>query len=451
MPVTDRYFVDPTNGTDSVAGVANGRDPLGLSLVNATYDHTGNGEGERHLSLTSAFASYTFTAGDTIYLVNAAGGVADGLYEIASKVDSDAILLATDSGLTADSTSDVDSSDGPWATTQYALDTVTATPSDIYLMSTATETPSAEIRADTNLNSEGSPIRLIGAGSTGIALTTGQYTISGTSLSGSEPVFRLTTTAFVLDLQRVRVTNSTHYGILTVGSVHVRLKDCIIDTHTNDGVRGDTSSCTIQALRTEVYGCSTGYAQSTTDRVRVYLSDCSIHDCTNDGVDAASIEMHRCQVYDNSGSGVLCDDNEMSMTHCTIYGNDGDGIEYRLSSDNLRMFANNTISLNGGYGINTKGGGFRYESLHSNNHAYNNTSGATDAADGLLPGDNNQTGDPLFTSVVDGSEDFTPTSGSPLLGNGTNGADIGAIPGASGGGGGGISQGLHTIESGINA
>lgn len=84
---------------------------LGVTLVNATYDDTGNAEGELHLSLTGAFANYTFVAGDIIYLENAVGGVADGEYAIASKVDDDAILLSADAGLTADSTADVDSVD----------------------------------------------------------------------------------------------------------------------------------------------------------------------------------------------------------------------------------------------------------------------------------------------------------------------------------------------------
>ena len=48
---------------------------------------------------------------------------------------------------------------------------------------------------------------------------------------------------------------------------------------------------------------------------------------------------------------------------------------------------------------------------------------------------NNQTGDPLFTSVTDGSEDFTPTTGSPLIGNGITGGMIGAVAHADGGGG----------------
>lgn len=100
----------------SDASGGDGDDNLGLALSSATYDHADNGEGERHLSSAGAFSGYSFVAGDLIFLTGApAGGIVDDtLYEIASRVDDDAILLVANAGLTADSTADVDSSAGPW-------------------------------------------------------------------------------------------------------------------------------------------------------------------------------------------------------------------------------------------------------------------------------------------------------------------------------------------------
>ena len=72
------------------------------------------------------------------------------------------------------------------------------------------------------------------------------------------------------------------------------------------------------------------------------------------------------------------------------------------------------------------------------NHFYNNTLGHHDVSGGalsLLPGDNNIEGDPLFTSVTDGSEDFTPLTGSPLIRAYYNGGNIGAVAHLDGGGG----------------
>lgn len=120
MAYTERFVTDAASGGD-------GNDNLGITLVNATYDHTGNGEGERHLSVSAGFSSYTFTTGDEIYLLNAAGGiVVPALYVIASKVDNDAILLSANSDLTADSTADVDSSAGPWTLAESLTNAVAA-------------------------------------------------------------------------------------------------------------------------------------------------------------------------------------------------------------------------------------------------------------------------------------------------------------------------------------
>jgi hypothetical protein len=129
-PPTNRHFLkaagQPILGGSTPAGANDGLDPIGFGLVNATYDHTGNAEGERHLSLTAAFTNYEHVPGDMIYLMNAVGGVATGLYTIASKVDADAILLASSAGLTADSTADVDSSSGPWSNAQNSFDALIA-------------------------------------------------------------------------------------------------------------------------------------------------------------------------------------------------------------------------------------------------------------------------------------------------------------------------------------
>ena len=83
-------------------------DSVGMGLAGASFDFTGNGEGELHLSEAGAFATYTYRSGDVIALSGAAG-VPDGVYSVASRVDDDAILLTADARLTADTTSDATS------------------------------------------------------------------------------------------------------------------------------------------------------------------------------------------------------------------------------------------------------------------------------------------------------------------------------------------------------
>lgn len=86
---------------------------------------------------------------------------------------------------------------------------------------------------------------------------------------------------------------------------------------------------------------------------------------------------------------------------------------------------NCSFVANGGYGINDQGA--QWHSI-DNNHYHNNTSGPINGNGTTINtadinttekyGKNNQTGDPKFASTTDGSEDFTPQSGSPLINNG---------------------------------
>jgi len=146
-------------------------------------------------------------------------------------------------------------------------------------------------------------------------------------------------------------------------------------------------------------------------------------------------------IYDNGGLGVELGRQFYfsSVLNNTIYGNTGSGIgdsnAFTLTSTpNTGRIFGNTVVSNGGYGIeDNRGGGVR--GYIDYNHFHNNTSGETDFSGGT-PGDNNQSGDPLFTSVTDGSEDFTPTSGSPLIRTNLNDGNIGAVGNTSGGAGG---------------
>jgi hypothetical protein len=97
--------------------------------------------------------------------------------------------------------------------------------------------------------------------------------------------------------------------------------------------------------------------------------------------------------------------------------------------------AGNTFVANGGYGYNQSLTS-QYPVVQVYNHHFGNTSGGGYPSDADLGADS-ITGDPLFTSTTDGSEDFTPAAGSPLVGASFAGQVIGARSAAPGGGGGG--------------
>jgi len=124
MAISEIY-VDPALAGDVGAGEKDTQ-PLGISnLATAVFDFTGNGEGELHLTQSAAFASYTFSAGDKIYIESASAGiVVPAFYDIDSKVDDDAILLSADAGLTADGSSIVSDS-GPFGDLEWAIEQTT--------------------------------------------------------------------------------------------------------------------------------------------------------------------------------------------------------------------------------------------------------------------------------------------------------------------------------------
>jgi len=155
------------------------------------------------------------------------------------------------------------------------------------------------------------------------------------------------------------------------------------------------------------------------------------------------------EVYDNGSYGIeigSAANTTSVIIYNTVYGNASDGIYVNSSARQLILCCNTSVG-NSGYGFNV---GASIEVTTSNsfgwNHAYDNTLGNTNLSgtwsDLGLGG--NVTGDPLFTSVVDGSEDFRPLIGSPLIQADMLGRTIGARePLISGGGrGAGIGTGI---------
>lgn len=206
---------------------------------------------------------------------------------------------------------------------------------------------------------------------------------------------------YFLKMIRCRVSNFGSHGFywLTTGGL-VTLTDCEID---NNG--------------------GSGFDVNAAGRGNLIMTGGSAHDNTTHGIrsggDDSQCAIHSVRVYDNGSDGINTLAADAIIRDCTVYGNGGDGVD--IDGSNTTIFDTSSAG-NGGYGFNgvtnLAFGGF------DNNHTNGNTSGAGDST---LPGDNNVTGDPKFTSVTDGSEDFTPLSGSPLIGAGINGSNIGAV------------------------
>jgi len=444
MPLPYTHFVKTSTivgaPTDTTSGNAPGKDPLGCNLSNATYDHTGGASGERQLTAASGTPFSSVQAADLIYLNNAAGGVADGLYEVASVPSSTVILLTADSGLTADSTADVDSSAGPWATIQYGLDNCTAGGDDLVIAddgdeSDGTWTPGATLDADIGAGSDQEPITVRGGNSRGVPDGT-VPTISGAGMAASSQVLTVSNSTTKRRWIDLRFTAGKDFGIYCAdaNSVDHQWLRCRFDNAAKGGVGRNPADW--------------------------YFVDCEFADNGTWGIipaNASTLDVRsgflRCRFHDNGTGGIYCT-GFMFVSQCLFYDHgkwhirfrqrapnvviDGcvfhktaageDGINCWGTFDGMSPFivTNSIFRTSAGYGIDMTGfaepggvPGIYWAELDYNCWS-NNTSGDVNGATkqdvmGSPAGDTNVYADPTFTSETDGSEDFDLQSTSPCI------------------------------------
>ena len=348
----------------------------------------------------------------------------------------------------SDSNGGTDPSSDAWLTLQHALDTV-ADGSEIRIMSDITLTTRLTL-ALTSVDSS-LPVILVGADSSGDALTSGYRTIDGNSAADS-CFFSASGTSVMVIMDRLAITGAVNDGIDCDSAGWFTLRNCRCHNNGGSGLYGSAGATSFALYNTELDNNGAwGLEQSTTSRVRPFIYGGSIHDNAIGGINmggGVGIISHSL-IYDNGGQGVRIRGAAQGwrLTHCTIHGNSDDGIQVD-TGDQLHAFGNSIVS-NGGYGIGAYAPGTDFD-LQVNyaiwgNHYHSNTSGEWENVSG---GGNTstevdkQTGDPLFASVTDGSEDFTPSASSPLKGNGSNGSDIGAIRADDAAGGGTV---VHTF------
>lgn len=333
-----------------------------------------------------------------------------------------------------------------WQTTQHAFDNVAAG-DEIRLCAEATESVGTKIDYDTTAGTAASPILITGANGSDGSVDGTRYTLQA-SASITYIVETAPATALHLKFQHIvfdgnanatycvgtgsfnsvlddqvqyfyncRFTNATS-GLRNRNSAGLELVDCEIDNHSSNGFEGFFAP---------------GYRMA----VGCYVHDNGGHGFHQENGGSGSGHIVNCIFDTNTGSGlnieVAAAPNGVFILNSVFYNN-VDGISFSTNSLDGGFIANNVFMDNSAYGIDwgsqSKGALFVDYNCYYNNTTNPTSDGAT------APGSNNVTSDPSFANAAGG--DFTPGSSSPLIQAGVNGANIGAVAHAAGGGGAGV-------------
>ena len=434
MPLPYNRFVKQTTIVSAASDSNDGLDPLGCALATASYDHTGGGTGERQLTAGSGTPFANVQAGDYIYLTFGGGTSVDGLYEIETASSSTVVLLAADAGLIDDSTSNVTSSDGPWLTLQHSLDNVAVDETVVWCDDgdgTGTDwEPAVTLDVDAVNGAFGTPIEIRGGTSRGVVDGATFATVSGAALGLTDDLMEIGTGASTIQYyiwRDIRFTGATRYNVFNDNGncAYHQWERCRIDNADSHGMARESAFWTMSDCEIDSNGGNGLMLDNTTqsNRAQAHIIRCRFHDNTTHGmVYSQSMFFLGCLFYDNGSDGL----HAYRMSHaanidsCVFEGNGGDGLGTGSTQSTVaapHAISNSVFANNGAYGIGWDSY-YEWQSI-KNCFFYNNTSGHyTSNLDEVVaaPGSSNTEGtDPEFTSLTDGSEDFTPADGSPLI------------------------------------
>ncbi len=432
------YFVKQTAIVATPADTNDGLCPIGFNLSAATFTTS-----TKNLNKTGAFTSYTWQAGDIVYISGGTGVVA-GLYEIASKTDNDNIVLVEDIGGT--NPSDVTSSNGPFATIAQGETSSSAFGSEVRICADATYTLTAAVVWDFNASHTSGMQTCSGANSRGIVDgTRPTINFSGTAATH---VFNVSGSYHLLQHLNIDAT-STNYPVWDTGANN-RYYKCRFRTSNalsnSVGLYADANYGPVYVVDCEVTSDS---SPGTTadgfychDPYMIY-SGCSAHDMPDIGFNIQTSWMcvaEKCLSYKNTNHGFNAPDANykgLQISGCTSHGNGGSGAHSDACVNDNRLWVTNSIlANNSSYGVhrNTSANN-KFESPGWRNLFWQNSLGPTPGPIENIEYDYVQ-GDPKFVNTGAGTEDYALQSDSaakdagadtnlPLGGTGYQ--DIGAM------------------------
>jgi hypothetical protein len=422
------FFVRKTKltGGGAASDANDGKDAHGLSLTTAAWA-TGDSGTTGTLTKTGQFAS---VAVDDILWISSATASQNGWYKCtATGTDAITLRFVTGTKISSNQT-DVTSSDGPWLTLQKGADTVTQ-PNELRICDDSW-TLSVTLNFTTNSGSISGAdgwVYIIGANNRGV--------LDGTVVSINCTGQTVTNTASVnvtvssVQFHNISVENSPgNAWRMTTNGATLRWVNCKALTPSSNGWVFTISQRSVTFVSCEARGAVNSgsnngsgifFATTNASTQGILISGCKLHHNARAGLmgQLGPITVAHTLIYANSMTGVTVD-RAIALHNCVIDGNGGAGVVGANGSAAIpTILSNCAVTNNGGWGFDGSVG----NRTGSNNLFYNNTSGhvagLSESYDILRMFPNSILGeDPLYTSRVNNSEDFTPQAGSPLLGGG---------------------------------
>ena len=315
-----------------------------------------------------------------------------------------------------------------WATIQHAADTAVAGDT-VLICADGTHAPTATIDFDTNAGTDRNPILFKGAASDGTDDGT-RVTIDGSGIT-SAPTFKLTTAVDRLVFDGIRITGATDSAIADgpsdqANSIHLR--NCRFDNAANHGVELYGTYSVFENIECDNNGGSGISTESQTSRLgSSFIYRSSFHHNTSHGLHygPGTSTILRCLFYRNGGDGLSIqrEMENVSILQNIFHANTGDGIGVQSSetiTNHPGTVIGNVFTDNGAYGVSFYADDHHFPgSVDYNLYGTGDMANTSGARQNFPTGDNDLSGDPLFTSTTNGAEDFTPATGSPQIDAGT--------------------------------
>ncbi len=391
-----------------------------------TYDHTANGNGERNLA--KAGIGSGVTVGTLAYVSGT--NITTGVYEITAVDGAGAWINCANIVATGDNADSVVNTGGALASLQGALDNSVnngASYNRFIFDNISTETITAKLDIDTFTGSASTRIKIVGYNATlaaeaQVTLVAGDDMATLVQFANNASNF-IKFHNFIFDADGTTRAITNIIVAATTTDDFVTFVNCIFDDADGNAIACDSDYWTF--IGCECMNCVDGLTTKPNDGLGFIWFGNSVHDNSGVGIEInanTSVVLNNL-VYDNGGIGIELSGSPHScvIVGNTVYINDGDNISIASSAYHVVILNNVCVGSTAGYGFNFNGGSpfqhaFGYNLSASNNSGDMDYTGTTFTLAGWGNNvDSAQAADAIFKTITDGSEDFTPETGSDLI------------------------------------